>query len=241
MAKQQTASRSKARPKDNGSEKGKSGSGDKASSYEQELAELLQERIKPNLNRGSIPLLARSLAKDIAARQRSDEEEADDEPTDESEAGDESKAEADEAPESDDEPEAEADDEPEAEAEADEDEEPEAEADEDEEPEAEADEDEEPEDDEDEDEEPEAEAEEDESDDEEEGEAEGEDPVSVFEEEMHQLQEDLGDEWIVRFSVQNDEAWLTAEKEDGSQHVEGPTADVLREAVELLEGGDESD
>src|SRR4051812_19037687 len=125
MAKQQTASRSKARPKDTGSEKGKSGSGDK-SSYEQELAELLQERIKPNLNRGSIPLLARSLAKDIAARQRSDEEEADDEATDESEAGDESKAEAGEAPDSDDEPEAEADDEPEAEA--DEDDEPEAEA-----------------------------------------------------------------------------------------------------------------
>ena len=63
----------------------------------------------------------------------------------------------------------------------------------------------------------------------------------AFEEEMHQLQEDLGDEWIVRFSVQNDEAWLTAEKEDGSQHVEGPTADVLREAVELLEGGGESE
>jgi hypothetical protein len=74
-----------------------------------------------------------------------------------------------------------------------------------------------------------------------EGEGGGEDPVSVFEEEMHQLQEDLGDEWIVRFSVQNDEAWLTAEKEDGSQHVEGPTADVLREAVELLEGGGESE
>jgi hypothetical protein len=61
--------------------------------------------------------------------------------------------------------------------------------------------------------------------------------VSAFEEEMHQLQEDLGEDWIVRFSVQGDEAWLTAEKEDGSQHVEGPTADVLREAVELLEEG----
>ena len=52
---------------------------------------------------------------------------------------------------------------------------------------------------------------------------------------MHELQADLGNDWIVRFSVQGGEAWLTAEKEDGSQHVEAPTADVLREAVELLD------
>src|SRR4051812_49209577 len=38
-------------------------------SYESELANLLNERIKPNLNRGAIPLLARSLAKEIANRQ----------------------------------------------------------------------------------------------------------------------------------------------------------------------------
>ena len=248
MAKQKTASRRTARPKDNGSDKAKSGSGDSGSTYEKELTELLQERIKPNLNRGSIPLLARSLAKDIASRQRSEEDDdARDEADEESETDGESKAETDEAPEN------ETEDAPKAEADEDEDEdeagdEPEAEADEDlddvdEEPE---DEDEEPADDEDEepaddeDEEP-ADDEDDADEEEPEGEGGGEDPVSAFEEEMHQLQEDLGDEWIVRFSVQNDEAWLTAEKEDGSQHVEGPTADVLREAVELLEGGDESD
>jgi hypothetical protein len=190
---------------------------ERSPTYEDELAEYLQERIKPNLNRGSIPLLARSIAKELAKRQRPEEAEEDDEPREES---DEPRAEADD--EADDEREAEADEEaddeideePEASAGDDDDREPEAEADDEE-----LDEDDEPEDD----------------------EGESDDPVSAFEEEMHQLQEDLGDEWIVRFSVQNDEAWLTAEKEDGSQHVEGPTADVLREAVELLEGGGEAD
>jgi len=33
--------------------------------------------------------------------------------------------------------------------------------------------------------------------------------------------------------VQGDDAWLTGEKDDGSQHVEAPTASVLVEAVEL--------
>jgi len=236
MAKQKTAGRRTARPKDSGSEKAKSGSGNSGSTYEEELTELLQERIKPNLNRGSIPLLARSLAKDIAARQRTDEAE-EDEPRDEA---------ADDQPETDDEAQGddERDEEPEAEAgddSAEEQEEPEDEEqdseveDEDSEPEAVADEDE------DEDEDEDLDDEDEDSEPEGEGEGGGEDPVSVFEEEMHQLQEDLGDEWIVRFSVQNDEAWLTAEKEDGSQHVEGPTADVLREAVELLEGGGESE
>jgi hypothetical protein len=119
------------------------------------------------------------------------------------------------------------------------DEEPEAEADEeledevDEEPE-----DEEPEDEEPEDEEPEAEEDEEpEAEEDEEPEDEGE--VSAFEDEMHELQADLGDDWILSFTVQGDEAWLTAEKSDGSQHLEAPTADVLREAVELLEGGGE--
>ena len=58
-----------------------------------------------------------------------------------------------------------------------------------------------------------------------------------FEAEMRELQAELGDDWILRFSVQGDEAWLTAEKDDGSQHVEAQTADLLREAVELLEEG----
>ena len=38
--------------------------------YEQELADYLQERIKPGLNGGAIPLLARSIAKEIAHRDR---------------------------------------------------------------------------------------------------------------------------------------------------------------------------
>jgi hypothetical protein len=170
-----------------------------AGTYEDELAEYLQERIKPNLNRGAIPLLARSIAKELAQRKRPDDE------SEETMSNDEPRDKTDE--EYEDEP---RDDEEVEDEELDE--EPEAEDDED-------------------------------VDDEEEPEAEGEadDPVAAFEEEMHQLQEDLGDEWIVRSSVQNDEAWLTAEKEDGSQHVEGPTADVLREAVELLEGGGDAD
>ena len=45
------------------------GNGNKATTYEQELADYLQERIKPGLNRGAIPLLARSIAKEIARRQ----------------------------------------------------------------------------------------------------------------------------------------------------------------------------
>jgi hypothetical protein len=62
-----------------------------------------------------------------------------------------------------------------------------------------------------------------------------------FEDEMHELQAELGEDWILTFSVQGDDAWLTAEKGDGSQHVEAPTAAVLFEAVELLnEGGGRS-
>ena len=58
-----------------------------------------------------------------------------------------------------------------------------------------------------------------------------------LEADMRELQAELGDDWILRFSVQGDEAWLTAEKDDGSQHLEGQTADLLREAVALLEEG----
>ena len=235
MARQQAA-RKGSRSKDDTQKKADSDASENSSgggnaTYEEELAEYLQERIKPNLNRGSIPLLARSIAKDLAKRQRPDDE------PEETMQDDEPRDKADE----------EYDDEPRDEEELDE-EEPEAEEDKDfddeadeEEPEAEEDEDF---DDEADEEEPEAEDEEDDDDeaDEEEPEGEADDAVSAFEEEMHQLQEDLGEDWIVRFSVQGDEAWLTAEKEDGSQHVEGPTADVLREAVELLEeGGGRSD
>jgi hypothetical protein len=160
---------------------------DDVADYEKELASYLQERIRPGLNRGSIPLLARSIAKEIAHREHPNgapqDAEAEEEPS--AEADDEASAEAEEEPDVD------AEDEPDAD--------------------------------------------EDEYDDEADDaqDAESEEP-SAFENEMHELQEELGDDWILRFSVQGDDAWLTAEKEDGSQRVEAPIGDVLREAVALL-------
>ena len=129
--------------------------------YEQELAGYLQERIKPNLNRGTIPLLARSIAKEIAHGNpppvASEDAEAEDEPS----------------------------------AEADDDDESE--------------------------------------------------PPVDFEADMRELQAELGKDWILRFSVQGDDGWLTAEKDDGSQRVEAPTAEVLVEVVgRLNEGGGRS-
>ena len=59
------------------------GHGDEAATYEQELAHYLQERIKPGLNRGSIPLLARSIAKEIALRRADENADAAGEPSDE--------------------------------------------------------------------------------------------------------------------------------------------------------------
>ena len=157
------------------------GHDDQVAAYEQELADYLQERIRPGLNRGSIPLLARSIAKEIAHREH---------PGSGSEASagaeDRPSAEADGEPAEDDER-AEAEDEP-----AEDDDEPDVDPDA---------------------------------------------AVAAFEDEMHELRANLGEDWIVRFSVQGDEAWLTAEKEDGSQHLEAPTADVLIEAVELLDDG----
>src|SRR5689334_21458726 len=41
-----------------------------AAGYEHELAGYLQKRIKPNLNSGAIPLLARSIAKEIAHQEQ---------------------------------------------------------------------------------------------------------------------------------------------------------------------------
>ena len=162
-------------------------------SIEKELAGYLQERIKPGLNSGAIPLLARSIAKEIAHREHpnsaSEDAEVEDEPT--AEAEDEPTAEAE------DEPTADADDEP-----GDADDEPTAEADDED--------------------------------------AESEPPAD-FEADMRELQAELGEDWILRFSVQGDDAWLTAEKDDGSQRLEAPTASVLSEAVGLLnEGGGRS-
>ncbi len=171
--------------------------------YEKDLARYLQERIKPGLGRSAIPLLARSIAKEIAHREHpngaSEDAQADDEHS--AEADDEHSAEAgdEHSAEADDEHSAEADDEHGAEA----DDEHGAEADD-------------------------------------EHTAEAEAPPD-FEDDMHELQAELGEDWILRFSVQGDDAWLTAEKDDGSQRVEAPTASVLSEAVELLnEGGGRS-
>ena len=122
--------------------------------YEKDLAKYLQERIKPNLNSGAIPLLARSIAKDIASRPRPNGNGA-------SEASEESKSEkGDEQPQQTD-----------------------------------------------------------------------------LEADMHEFQAELGEDWILSFSVHGDDAWLTAEKEDKTQHVEAPTAEVLADAVELLTQG----
>jgi hypothetical protein len=150
---------------------GENGHEEEVARHEQELAAYLQERIKPGLNRGAIPLLARAIAKEIARREHPNG------PSEDAEVEDEHSAEAD------DEHSAEADDEHSAESEA----------------------------------------------------------PPDFEAEMHELQAELGEDWILRFSVQGDDAWLTAEKDDGSQRVEAPTASVLSEAVELLnEGGGRS-
>jgi hypothetical protein len=51
---------------------------------------------------------------------------------------------------------------------------------------------------------------------------------------MRDLQANLGDDWILRVSIQGDDAWLTAEKDDGTQRVEARAAAVVAEVVELL-------
>ncbi len=217
MAEQQSVARKQSRSKrdkkqDADPGTGKSGHEDEVATYEQELAAYLQERIKPGLNSGAIPLLARSIAKDIAHREHQNGTPEEAQPKDESTADtkNDSSAESDDEPsaEADDEPSAEADDEPGAEA----DDEPGAEADD--EPGAEADD------------EPSAE-----TDDEESAESEA---SPDFEADMRELQAELGEHWILRFSVQGDDGWLTAEKDDGSQRVEAPDASVLVEAVGLL-------
>jgi hypothetical protein len=209
MAEQQSVARKPSRSKRDKKQEadagtGKSGPKDEVAKYEQDLAAYLQERIKPGLNSGAIPLLARSIAKDIAHREHPNGTPKEAEP------GDEPKADAE------DEPEAKAEDEPKAEAE--DEATPEANG------------------------EPEAEAEDesgDEADDEPRAEADDEDdtenePPPDFEADMRELQAELGDDWILRFSVHGDDGWLTAEKDDGTQRVEAPEASVLVEAVGLL-------
>ena len=63
------------------------GGGEEVAVDEQELASYLEERIKPGLNRGAIPLLARSIAREIAqdsyhSDEDEDEDDEDEEATD---------------------------------------------------------------------------------------------------------------------------------------------------------------
>jgi hypothetical protein len=192
MAKQQPAGREESGSKRGEQQKadpgqGQNGHEEAVARYERELAGYLQERIKPGLSSSAIPLLARSIAKEIAHREHPDGASEDAEAEDEhsSEAQEEQRPEpADEqSPEAEDEQSPAAEDEQSSEREA----------------------------------------------------------PPDFEGEMHELQAELGEDWILRFSVQGDDAWLTAEKDDGSQRVEAPTASVLAETVELLnEGGGRS-
>jgi hypothetical protein len=133
-----------------GAPRGGNGREQDVARFEKQLATYLQKRIKPGLNSGAIPLLARSIAKELAEeRSRSN------------------------------------------------------------------------------------------------GGAQAEEPVKDddgmgaedFEAEMHDLQAELGKHWIVSFSVKDGDAWLTAEKDDGSQHLEAQTASVLVKAVKLLNKG----
>jgi hypothetical protein len=111
-------------------EESKNGYEEELAEYETQLAHYLQERIKPGLTANTIPLVARSIAKEIARR---------------------------EVPEG--------------------------------------------------------------------GGGSGNGPAPpAFEAEMRELQAELGEDWILRFSVQGDDGWLTAEKQDASQRVEAPDA-----------------
>jgi predicted secreted protein len=58
-----------------------------------------------------------------------------------------------------------------------------------------------------------------------------------FEAEMHELQAELGENWILRFSVHGGDGWLTAEQEDASQRVEAPDAERLVRIVEAIDEG----
>lgn len=55
-----------------------------------------------------------------------------------------------------------------------------------------------------------------------------------FEAEMHELQAELGEEWVLHFSVQDGDAWLTAEKPGEDQRVEAPDAQGLLPIVEAI-------
>jgi hypothetical protein len=133
-------------------DRAENGHDEEVARYEKELLAYLQERIKPGLNRGSIPLLARSMAKEIARDElpeRDPEEQAE---------GSEPSSDGDESPD--------------------------------------------------------------------------------LETALRELQKELGKEWILYFCVHGKNTWLTAEKDDASQRLEAPNAEVLTKAVKVLsEGG----
>jgi len=62
----------------------------------------------------------------------------------------------------------------------------------------------------------------------------GDGPAPDFEADMHDLQAELGPDWILRFSVHAQNRWLTAEKHDASQHVEAPDAEGLVKIVNAV-------
>jgi hypothetical protein len=114
------------------------GKGEELAADEQELASYLEERIKPGLNSGAIPMLARSIAREIAGGGGEDE--------DEGGGGDATDLEAD----------------------------------------------------------------------------------------LHTLQQFLGEDWTLFYAVHGDDAWLIAETQDASQRLEAANAEVLVQAVGLL-------
>ena len=52
---------------------------------------------------------------------------------------------------------------------------------------------------------------------------------------MYELQADLGADWVLHFSVQGDDGWLTAEKQDGTQRVEAPDAQRLVTIIDAID------
>ena len=120
------------------------------SEYEAELAHYLEERIKPGLNAGAIRMLARSIARDIAAQEPPEAPDNGDAMTDR------------DAP------------------------------------------------------------------------SEGEAPAPDLVADMRDFQAELGPDWILRLSVHGHDRWLTAEKKDGSQHVEAPDPEALVSIVDAV-------
>ena len=160
----------------------RNGYDEELAAYEKDLAGYLQERIKPGLSSSAIPLLARSIAKDITRREPPEPpkgahpQAGDDQPDTQA---------SDEQPDtqaSDDQPDTQAGNE-----------QPDTQA---------------------------------------------RDDQPSFEADMHELQAELGEEWVLRFSVHGEDGWLTAEKQDATQRVEAPDAQRLVTIVEAInEGG----